>query len=93
MTELDDFDFVDEKLDKGIRVKKKIHMIYGTSISEFGDFADETPGLTNLDDGVYVTQPMDDGSLGYEPVYQFLQEGYINGTFKSVKVKDGKYVK
>jgi hypothetical protein len=90
MAELEDFDFVDDKLDKGERVKKRK---YGYLESDMNDFYDiEELSLTNLHDGTYVID-WTNGDGNFTTIKEFLQFQYENDLFRRVHIQDGKYAK
>ena len=90
MTELEDFDFVDDKLDKGERVKKRGNIKFFDTSMEFYDDVDDI-GLSNLEDGVYVLDRWAEN--GPMTLREFLLWAYNEDVFKRVKIQGGEYAK
>ena len=87
MTELeDDFDFVDQKVDRGERVKP---FSLERTTDRLPDFSDDLDSLilTNAVNGAYVIY--DEGNMA---LHDFLSDQYYNGAFVKIKIKDGKII-
>ena len=93
MLELNDFDFVDEKVDKGKHVETyKPEETFDEVLDTYEDEWYDTTFLMNTPDGVYVkfNSCMDNGVMF---LTEFCDMLVATEAFQAINVKDGKIIK